>query len=61
MSSAKEWMTEGTVRELLSEQRIMREAIEVRLTAIEDRLTKIEKFIYLPPDVVEALLKGAKK
>jgi hypothetical protein len=61
MSSAIEYMTESKVREILSEQRLTREAIEARLTAIEDRLTKIEKFLYVPPDLVEALSKRAKE
>jgi hypothetical protein len=60
VSSAIEWMTEGKVREILTEQRLMREAIEARLSAIENRLTEIEKFLYLPPELVEALKKSAK-
>jgi len=52
--STAPWMTHP---ELLAEVQRLRE----RVAAIEERLTKIDEFLYISPETTKALLESARK
>ena len=49
------------ISDLKREIKALRGDVEARLTAIEDRLAAIEKQLYVPPELVKALMEQSAK